>query len=258
MFPQPVKQLHHLQARWVRQFSSPAWYLSVIPEMQSWTKQLTRQPVKIQDECKAELYDFFERHLIQGDIALDRESRDWDSDRKPIDTVVIHHTSNPPGLRPERLSAIGLIRLYAPYFASPTSMTDKQLKGRPIYSGHERENKQVFWPYHWIIRRDGRAERLLHDWEIGWQAGDWDVNCRSVAIVLDNDHEWRRPSDVELRSIAALIADHYVQVPLARIVGHREVNLNTTCPSNLFLNLPNGNGWKNDLLTLLAQYRRAA
>src|SRR5216684_6425187 len=109
--------------------------------------------------------------------------------------IVIHHTSNPPGLSPDRLSAIGLVRLYGPYFANPKSERDRWLQGQPIFSGHMRQNKQVFWPYQWIVRREGRAQRLLYDSEIGWHAGDWDVNCRSVAIALDNDYEETMPSD---------------------------------------------------------------
>lgn len=51
--------------------------------------------------------------------------------RKTIDTVVIHHTSNPPGLRRKRLSAIELVHLYGPYFIEPRSKQDAYLKGRP-------------------------------------------------------------------------------------------------------------------------------
>jgi N-acetyl-anhydromuramyl-L-alanine amidase AmpD len=129
------------------------------------------------------------------------------------------------------------------------------LEGRPIFSGHERDDKQVFWPYHWLIRNDGHAERLLSDSEIGWHAGNWDINCRSIAIALDNAYEKGRPSDLVLWAVAALIVNRYEQVPITRVLGHREVNERTTCPSELFLSGPAGKGWKNDLNRTLAQYR---
>ncbi|HEV8414601.1 MAG TPA: peptidoglycan recognition family protein [Bryobacteraceae bacterium] len=238
-----------LQARWEPLLRSPNWYLRIIPEIHSWIKRLSREPVEVQDRAKARLYDFFEDHLAQGGISLGRGSS-FDAERKRIDTIVLHHTSNPPGMRASRLSAIELIRLYGPYFVNPTAEVDTHLQGQPIYSGHIRHGQQVFWPYHWIVRENGQAERLLEDSEIGWHAGDWDVNCRSVGIVLDNDYEWHRPSDLELRGIARIIIGHYGLVPLNRIVGHREIISKTTCPSRLFLDGTSTKGWKGDLLAL--------
>lgn len=241
--------LRKLEAHWTRLLSGPAWYLSVLPELRRWEGRLKQEPSEVQEACKKELYDFFERHLAAGHIALGTGGHRFDRDRKPIDTIVIHHTSNPPGMQPIRLSAIELIRLYAPYFVQP-DLEDRDLRGRPIFSGHKRGGSEVFWPYHWIIRQDGKAERLLYDHEIGWHAGDWNVNCRSVAIALDDDLEWRRPSDLALASVAHIIATHYSNMPLARIVGHREVNPKTECPSNLFVGSAGG-GWKLDLLRYL-------
>lgn len=225
--------------------------MTIIPEIQALTQRVRIEAPQIQNSYKKALYDFFEQRLVRGKIALGRYLLDADIERKPIDTVVIHHTGNPPGLRTTRLSAIGLLRLYGPYFAGPRSERDKNLKGQPIVSGHARNGKQEFWAYHWIIRRDGSAERLLYDSEIGWHAGDWDVNCRGIAIVLDNDYEANRPSDCELEGVAKLIRTHYRHVPLARIVGHQEVNPRTSCPSKFFLNGPSNKGWKADLLRLL-------
>ena len=247
-----MDQLNRLLSQWELTISLPSWYLTIIPEIQSLTQQFRREPLEIQNECKMRIYDFFERHLVKGDIALGNRFPGADTQRKPINMIVIHHTSNPPGLRQERLSAIELIRLYGPYFIAPQS-EDYQLKSKPIASGHIRTGRQVFWPYHWIVRANGRVDRLLYDTEIGWHAGNWDVNCRSVAIVLDNDYEYRRPTDIELHAIARLIKTHYPHVPLTGIVGHREVNTKTVCPSNLFLDGPQGPGWKNDLMAFLRE-----
>lgn len=95
----------------------------------------------------------------------------------------------------------------------------------------------------------------MSDSEIGWHAGNWDINCRSIAIALDNDYEKGRPSELVLRAVAALIVSRYGHVPIARVFGHREVNAKTSCPSELFLSEPAGNGWKDDLNRKLAQYR---
>ena len=122
------------------------------------------------------------------------------------------------------------------------------IKGTPLYSGHTRDGKQVFYAYHWLIRNDGRVERLLNDNETGWHAGNWGVNCKSVGIALDNDYTNSRPSDIELKAIAKLIKENYPSVPKQNIFGHSEVNKNKACPSKLFLSNDSIKGWKDDLL----------
>jgi hypothetical protein len=257
MTPNHPNQLNRVLSRWEPLLSSPLWYLTIIPELQALTQSQADEPADIQDAFKAVLYDFFERHLVEGDIFIGRELPDADRGRMPIDMVVIHHTGNPPGLRSTRLSAIELIRLYGPYFAGSKSKNATGLRGRPIASGHVRNGNQVFWPYHWIVRGDGRAEQLLYDSEIGWHAGNWDINCRSVGVVLDGDYQQNPPSNVELQGIAALIKSHYAHVPLARVVGHREVNPKTVCPSDLFLDNTHGRGWKENLLELMCEGKTA-
>jgi N-acetyl-anhydromuramyl-L-alanine amidase AmpD len=144
-----------------------------------------------------------------------------------------------------------LLRLYATFFANPTYEADKEIKGQPIFSGHFRDGKQVFYPYHWIVRKNGEVEPLLFDNEIGWHAGNWEVNCRSVAIVFDNNFENSTPSKIEIEFVAKLIKEKYPNVTKERIFGHREINTKTTCPSNLFLTEGDKKGWKEDLLNLI-------
>jgi len=248
------EELKKFEKRWTQTFLFPTWYLSVVPEMQQLMRDISREPKVRQRAWKAKLYGFIERQLSSGNIFLGSGTGSVDVERERIDTVVIHHTSNPPGLSPSRLSAIELIRLYAPYFASPRAKEDQHLKGQPIFSGHLRNGRQVFWPYHWIVRRNGSTERLLRDDEIGWHAGNWKVNCQSVAIVLDNDYQYGCPGKKELKAIAYIIASYYRDVSPGRILGHREVASKTTCPSELFLD-GKEKGWKTKLLALLETIR---
>jgi len=209
----------------------------------------------VQRMAKAHLYEFFETQLRDRKIALG-SGTGMDEDRLPIDTIVIHHTSSPAGMSTARLSAIELVRLYAPYFFNPTSERDAHLKGQPIRSGHVRDGTQVFWPYHWMVRQGGGVERLLNDSEIGWHAGDWDINRRSVAIVFDNDYEWGSPGFAELQAAAQIISRYYGSVSPDRILGHQEVTPKTNCPSRFFLRKHHIRGWKDDLLRYVE--RRAA
>ncbi len=237
--------------KWSKAIKKSGWYFLLAEEYQRLKRLKDEISKKDSESIKKVTYDFFETHLLAGDIALGDSGKDFDKERKPIDTIIIHHTHNLPGISIERLSAISLVRLYATFYADPYIEDDKEIKGEPIYSGHFKDGKQVFYPYHWVVRTNGKAERLLSDEEIGWHAGDWDINCRSVAIVLDNNYENSTPSDKELLSIANIVKKHYSFVPKEKIFGHREINTNTTCPSNEFLSGKEGSGWKQKILEII-------
>ena len=237
---------------WSEKIKNPHWYFEV-PEVMKQLKLLHDVDRPEYEKQKESVYTFIEEQMRLGTISLGTTGKNMHRERKPIDTIVIHHTSNLPGLSNERLSAIELIRLYAPQFAGrgPTYDANNEIKGEPIYSGHWRDGKQVFWPYHWMIRANGTCERLLNDNEIGWQAGNWDINCRSIAICIDDDHEHSVPDEKELHIIADLIRQNYPQVPKERIFGHCEINTKTNCPSELFLSTPERRGWKEGLLNMI-------
>lgn len=225
---------------WPLILSRPDWYLS--PEIEALRRDGSGAGL-------GEFYDALERLLAEDRVAIGTSGRAWDEERRTIDTVVVHHTSRPPGISWETLSAVGLYRLYAAYYANPTPRY-ADIRGRPLYSGHHRGGTQVFYGYHWIVRGDGSAERLLQDHEIGWHAGDWAVNCRSVGVVFDNDYEDGRPSRIEVEAAAELIRAGYPGVPPHRIVGHRETSRAATCPGSRF---PGDRGWKLDLLGSVAE-----
>jgi len=226
----------------------PDWYIKLAPEQTKIQNAAEKLNEAKRRKLVYEVYRLFEDQLSANDIALGTEAGIWDTQRKPVDQIIIHHTSGTPGMTKNLLSAIELVRLYAPHYLNPTDINDKHIIGKPISSGHIRDGKQVFWPYHWIVRQNGSAERLLEDNEIGWQSGNWETNCRSVAIVLDNDYENKTPSSIELEAIAGIIKDNYSNITKQNILGHREVNPKTACPSNLFLST---DGWKEKLLNLL-------
>ena len=251
--PGMISELPSLMATWEAALKRPDWYLAVVPELAKIKKESNIMPVREREALAEDIYSFFENKLTRGDIALGNERGFWDKERKPIDSIIIHHTKTKPGLTRERLSAMTLVRLYVAYYAHPYDERDVAVKGRPVSSSHFRGDVQIFWPYHWIIRMDGTAEPLLRDNEIGWHAGNWDMNCRSVAIVLDNDYRETKPAQAVLCAAANVIREHYPDITKERIFGHREVRTGepTSCPSNLFLSHDGTRGWKEDLIELL-------
>ena len=225
--------------RWRQAIKEPDWYFKLYPEL----KELQGR------EEKKEVRRFFAGALQAGEVALAESGPDLDAQRKPIDMIIIHHTSAEPGYQLPYMNAVQMLNVYVPYFNDPTDDRERSLKGKPLWSNHVRDGRPVFYLYHWLMRMDGSFERLLEDDELGWHAANWDINCRSVAICLDNDYESEDPSEEVLQKLAKFINEHYPSVSGDRIMGHKEVsNHKTACPGGNFVD-----GWKQDLLRLTSE-----
>ena len=208
------------------------WYKVIYPEFEAILAQHEGGSPDKRKSARNAVYGFFEGLLNEGKVILGETGKDWDNERKHIDTVVIHHTKSEGGMTWQRLDAMHLLRLYAKAYRSPS--TEKEIEGLPVYSHHFRDDRMVFYAYHWIVRSDGTSERLLNDSEIGWQAGNWDMNCRSVGICLDGDFEHTPPPDAMLAGVKALLEEHYEHIEPQRIIPHMKSNPHTTCPGDWF------------------------
>jgi N-acetyl-anhydromuramyl-L-alanine amidase AmpD len=128
-------------------------------------------------------------------------------------------------------------------------VVDGQGNLQPIYSGHfDKDKKPVFYGYHWLVREDGMGERLLPDEATGWHAGNWEVNCESIGICVDDDLTSKQPSEAVIAGIADIIRRHYSTIIVPgedMVIGHNEVT-KTVCPGNEFLD-----GWKQTILDRL-------
>jgi N-acetylmuramoyl-L-alanine amidase len=222
------------RSRWAAEVKRPDWYLRLAGEYEALLAQARESPRALAQAIAHDVYSFFEDALENNMIALGTSGPEWDAERAPIDTAVIHHTNLEPGIDWRRIDAIHLTRIYARYYREPVP-AEAAIRGKPIYSGHFRSERQLFVCYHWLIRQDGSRERLLEDDETGWHAGDWDVNCRSVGICFDGRFDGEQPAPEMTNAAARLLHDHYPHVSASRILGHREVNPTTTCPGDRFL-----------------------
>lgn len=178
-------------------------------------------------------------------------SINWDADEAQIDMIVIHHSAMKSDASWKEISDLQKETLYRPRYESLDP--EPYLKGQEPHSGHFRaigdELIEVFYAYQWLIRPDGKSERLLLDKDVGWQAGNWKVNCRSVAICFAGDFTFGQPTEQATDACASLIADYIKKFPAikleANVIGHNEVNKKTICPGNEFLG---PGGWKEALI----------
>lgn len=234
------------EQQWKLIIQQPDWYLRLIPYVKQVHHQLEPGSPEY-NEFNYTVRHFFEKALQEGRVALADSGPDLDEERMPADTIVIHHTSNKKSYRLSYLNAVHLLNIYATYYANPRDNRDTSLEGRPIWSGHFYHGRQVFWGYHWMMRMDGSFERLLDDDKVGWHAGNWDINRRSIGICLDNDYEGQDPTEEVLQKLAAHIKLNYPAVKPSGVIGHCEARQGTICPGGEFMG-----GWKDKLLEYLA------
>ncbi len=152
------------------------------------------------------------------------------------DTIVIHHTSSKPGITWQKLSAIQKKTLYTadPNNPDPNSVL---ILGEEYHSEHFRKvgkkKIEVYYAYHYLIRTNGKAERLLEDEDIGWHSNNWETNERSIAICLDGDYSKNPPPEKMLKAVGRLLKRYSKEYDLKKILAHGDIR-QTECPGSWY------------------------
>jgi len=225
--------------KYLSKFESPTWYLDLKELFSEYFFEYDgRGDRKTKDwlQYRKEIVLMMNELLQENKIFLAKNGADEDEERKEIDTIVIHHTKGEKSFPIEYLNTLGLIRLYVQRFSDKGA----EQHGSPIWSNHFWKNRQCFIGYHYVIRDDGTYEHILNDKQIGWHSGDWDYNCRSIAIAFMGDFTEATPSETAINTARKIIS-RYQDI---RVLGHREIYSRAVCPGNMFL----GNGWKKNLI----------
>lgn len=228
---------------WKQQLRHPDWYI----RLEDYLRSTIFPVVHDNPELKIERHRFYElvEEMLQNDeIPLAETGPDLDSERRLIDTIVIHHTEEEPDIRLSKLSAIGFVRQYGKAYLENNVWGSKNLKGYPIWSGHFRGDNMVFYAYHWLVRPNGDIDRLLEDNQIGWQSHD--LNPQSVGLAFSGNYEHSTPPPEQIKAAAQVIRNHYSYIEISQILGHLEAMPDRTCPGDKFLS-----GWKKDLLSFV-------
>lgn len=226
---------------WEDQFKYSDWYVRLEKDLREKIFPIVHKNPQIK-AFRHKVYELAEQMLQKNEIPLAEKGPDFDNSRKPIDTIIIHHTEEEPDIRLSKLSAIGFIRQYGRKYLENDVLGNK-LRGQPIWSNHFLNTEMVFFAYHWLVRPDGKTERLLKDKYVGWQSADADINNRSIAIALSGDYEEDTPLTSQIEGAAKIIRENYPYILKEKILGHREIKKERTCPGAYFLK-----GWKKILL----------
>ncbi len=218
------------------------WYLTLKPFLDEYYFSYhgdAHNKTKDWMQTRAEFTHLVEELLGNDGIYIAKTGPNLDIERKPIDTVVIHHsaTSQSEDFNLGHVNALCLIRTYAPVHGGGPSYDAYKL---PVWSNHFYKGRQTFIVYHYLIWPDGRSDHILKDDAIGWHAGSWEVNCQSVAICFVGDFHKVAPSNAALKTAQAIIQNY----PGATIEPHSAINHATVCPGLPFFGK---DGWKNHL-----------
>src|SRR5438105_139600 len=97
---------------WRKALLKPDWYIILdedIKRLEKLAEQYKNQPEH--KLVKREAYELVEEAVRQGTLPIAHRGDNLDVQRKDIDTIVIHHTKNSPGITLERLNAMQLLRI---------------------------------------------------------------------------------------------------------------------------------------------------
>ncbi len=140
---------------------------------------------------------------------------EWDKDelteREETDMIVIHHTGG----------------------------NDIDASAKQINEWHQNQD-WVGIGYHFVIRKNGTIERGRPEWAVGSHA--YGENWHTLGIHLSGAMDKVQPTKAQIESCAHLVAylceEYEIPIDREHIVGHREVNDDTSCPGeNLFAKL---------------------
>lgn len=224
-------------------FTNPQWYLILQPELAEYfynydgnSENKSQQWLAYRKEFISMVSEVLGTPTKNNQITLAKSGPNWDEERLPVDTIIIHHSSTPPDTPIETINALGLLRLYAAEYSREKS----EIYGQPLWSNHFYKEKPTFIAYHYLIKEDGTVENILGDNQIGWHAGNWQINCRSIAMCFLDDLKEKTPTTKALQAARKIVK----QYPHCKILGHNEVNTKTTCPGKFFMG---EKGWQNTL-----------
>src|SRR5579884_865982 len=145
--------LHFDRAYWESRLCYPDWYIRLSGELEQLFFPVVHDNLQLK-AFRNQVYELVEELLESNAIPLAERGQDLDQARRPVDTIVIHHTEEAPDMSLGKLSAIGLVRQYARQYLSD-DVLGRCVRGEPIWSGHFRNEAMVFFAYHWLVRPDG-------------------------------------------------------------------------------------------------------
>src|SRR5258708_6571661 len=130
---------------WESKLCSLDWYNQLEYELTSFIFSMVHDDSELK-AWRHQVYELVGEMLEREEIPLATSGPNMDRERKELDTIVLHHTEENPAISLAELSAIGLLRQYGLEYLG-NDVLGGQVRGEPIWSGHFRRGKMVFFAY---------------------------------------------------------------------------------------------------------------
>lgn len=120
--------------------------------------------------------------------------------------------------------------------ATPPSMDIGAAEIREWHTSPDPRDPSKPWSdigYHRVITRSGEIEMGRPDYRTGAHAAGFNAGSLAVCIVGGIDeigHPQDNYNSAQMRALATVVRTWLAQHPLARVVGHRDLNPNKACP----------------------------
>lgn len=218
--------------------TDPLWYQHprVKPKLDEYFREEETGKSEVFIKEKRAFIQLVGNMLEEGKVKLGEPLENFDEGRQPVNLLVIHHTETSDEANLAYINAIHLFTLYIiPAFDNP----ENSLYGKPVFSGHyDSSGKQVFYGYHYLVRKDGTSTQVLRDEYLGYHARS--ANSYSIGVALIGSFNENPPTEASLQTVREILQKY----PDTQVLGHREVVSDTECPGDTFLG---PGGWKSRL-----------
>ena len=137
-----------------------------------------------------------------------------DGTNRSVTTIVVHHTA---GMASNDIKQVvsGINRLHARKFRK----MGKSL-GLTI-------------AYHYLITPDGKVWRTRDLQDVGYHAGDWNVNLHSIGVCLVGDFTKYRPTKSQVRSLDRLVRRLRSERRISKVIPHSYCRATLCCGEHL-------------------------
>ena len=145
---------------------------------------------------------------------IDAPEVDQPSSKRVVTIIVVHHTAGSQGSDAERIIP-AFSRLHSRRFNTmPSSL------GMTV-------------AYHYIIMADGAIHQTRDEGDIGYHAGDWEVNKTSIGICLTGNLEQHKPTVAQIESLDRLVRRLQGERNIVKIFPHSHCRATLCCGENL-------------------------
>ena len=152
----------------------------------------------------------FEDRLATVERNLSQVESDQLGSKRVVTIIVVHHTAGSQSNDAERIIPT-ISRLHSRRFSTmPASL------GLTV-------------AYHYMIMSDGAIYRTRDEEDIGYHAGDWEVNKVSVGICLVGNFEEHKPTRQQIQSLDRLVRQLQQERNIVKVIPHSHCKATLCC-----------------------------